>query len=93
MSINNNLVQGDPLLSYSVSSSNQHNYNLPLNYIHNFKIFHQNIHSMRKNFDFFVIHLESFVCQPDIIFLTEIWIKQNEISNYHIYAELVLIRV
>lgn len=78
-----NLSQGDFRLSSPIIESDLP---IPHKHIQNFKIFHQNIRSMRKNFDFFVIHLASFISQPDIIFLTEIWIKQNEISNYHIHG-------
>lgn len=49
-----------------------------------FKIIHQNIRSMRKNFDFFVLHIASMESIPDIIFLTEIWIYEEEKSHYSI---------
>ena len=44
----------------------------------------QNIRSMRKNFDNFLVHLESSQINPDIIFLTEIWLYDDEIDNYKI---------
>lgn len=33
-----------------------------------FFIIHQNIRSIRKNFDLFLTHLESFINKPDLIF-------------------------
>lgn len=51
----------------------------------------QNIRSIRKNFDFLLSHLNCFKHDPDIIFLTEIWINSNEsnffkIDNYNFFA-------
>lgn len=47
-------------------------------FINNFFIIHQNIRSLRKNFDVFLAHLESFLNKPALIFLSEIWIYENE---------------
>jgi len=44
----------------------------------------QQIRSMRKNFDNFLIHLSSLSNKPSIIFLTEIWVFENEVSLYSI---------
>ena len=59
--------------------------------IKNLFIFHQNIRSLRKNFDCLVCNLQSFSSLPNLIFLSEIWIKENEIKNfaingYNLYA-------
>lgn len=53
-------------------------------YFNNFLVVHQNIRSLRKNFDLFVTHLQSFDKQPDMIFLTEIWIYECEIVDFNI---------
>lgn len=49
-----------------------------------FSVIHQNIRSLRKNFDLFYSHLTSLVHLPDLIFLSEIWIYDFEICNYNI---------
>lgn len=55
---------------------------------------HQNIRSLRANFDLFVNHLYLSYknCLPKIIVLSEIWIYENELSfycidNYRMYAK------
>lgn len=50
----------------------------------NMSIVVQNIRSMRKNFDNFLVHLESNKINPDFIFLTEIWLYDDEIDNFKI---------
>lgn len=45
---------------------------------------HQNIRSLRKNFDNFLVHIESLVKLPLVIILSEVWIYQNKLSNYNI---------
>lgn len=47
-------------------------------------ILHQNIRSLRKNFDLLVANLSAFPKQPDFIFLSEIWIFSNEVENFSI---------
>lgn len=49
-----------------------------------FLICHQNIRSLRKNFDHFVAEINSLIISPDIIILTEIWINNNETGYYTI---------
>lgn len=49
-----------------------------------FKILHQNIRSVRANFDCFLVQLEAEKIIPDIIVLTEIWIKESESHLYEI---------
>lgn len=48
------------------------------------KILHQNIRSVRANFDCFLVQLEAEKIIPDIIVLTEIWIKESESHFYEI---------
>lgn len=48
------------------------------------KIFHQNIRSIRQNFDNFLISLTNFDKRPEIIVLSEIWINSNEVQFYEI---------
>lgn len=45
-------------------------------------IINQNIRSLRSNFDEFVVFRENLKRKPDIIILTEIWIKDTEICQY-----------
>lgn len=76
--INNDnvIIHGHSSQSCSpVSSSNTNNI---------FSIFHQNIRSLRANYDSLVIHLESFIQMPKLIFLSEIWISEQELTNYAI---------
>lgn len=47
-------------------------------------IIHQNIRSMRANFDYFIAEITSLQIYPDLIVLTEIWIKNNETIFYKI---------
>lgn len=56
-----------------------------------FKIVHQNIRSVRKNFDLLLAELEATSLDPDIIVLSEVWIMSNEtclydIPHYILYA-------
>lgn len=53
-------------------------------YLNNFLIIHQNIRSMRKNFDNFLVHLNSFLIKPDLIFLSEAWIYDEEVLLFDI---------
>lgn len=50
----------------------------------NFSIINMNIRSLRKNFDSFLLYLESLTYKPNVIILTEIWIKEEEVSLYNI---------
>ena len=49
-----------------------------------FSVVHQNIRSMRANFNNFICHLDSLEVLPSLIFLTEIWINDYELDNYYI---------
>lgn len=49
-----------------------------------FLIIHQNIRSMRQNFDLLIANLEAFTKLPEIIFVSEIWIFSCETSHYSI---------
>ena len=49
-----------------------------------FIIVHQNIRSLRSNFDNLVSNLNAFNRLPDIIFLTELWIYSLEVDNFSI---------
>ncbi len=42
----------------------------------------QDIRSMRKKFDNFLVQLSASDSKPSFIFLTEIWIYENEIDNF-----------
>lgn len=53
-------------------------------FFNNFQMVHQNIRSLRKNFDLLLSNLQSFDKQPDIIFLSEIWIYDCEKNDYNI---------
>lgn len=64
-------------------SSNGENVFISQSYCSNKLFFiHQNIRSLRENFASLVSHLESFVCIPDFIFISEIWIYDFELSDY-----------
>jgi len=47
-------------------------------------IVHQNIRSIRENFDSLLAHLNTSSILPDFIFLSEIWIYKNEVNDYTI---------
>jgi len=49
-----------------------------------FIVLHQNIRSLRQNFDALVCQLSSIHRWPDFIFVTEIWIYSSEINSYSI---------
>lgn len=49
-----------------------------------FSVIHQNIRSLRKNVDSFYSHLASLNHLPDLIFLSEIWIYNFEVSDFSI---------
>lgn len=49
-----------------------------------FSLVHQNIQSLRSNFDMFSLYLVSLATQPDLIFVSEIWIYSNEVSDYNL---------
>lgn len=50
----------------------------------NFTIIHQNIRSMRKNFDLLLNRINTLNFEPDLIFLTETWIFNNEAYLFEI---------
>lgn len=54
-------------------------------------IIHQNIRSMRQNFDSFLVELSSWDKFPEVIILSEIWVKNIELQlyslpNYKLFA-------
>lgn len=49
-----------------------------------FKVLHQNIRSMRKNLCTFLANVETMNNCPSMMFLTEIWIYENELSLYNL---------
>jgi hypothetical protein len=63
-----------------------------LNKITGFVVVHQNIRSMRENFDIFVSDLSILTKLPKVIVFSEIWIKESErelykIDNYSLYLK------
>lgn len=60
--------------------------------MNSFVIIHQNIRSLRKNFDLFLCNITVNSMKPDLIILTEIWINTEEsnfykIPNYNLYTK------
>lgn len=49
-----------------------------------FKIMHQNIRSLRQNLDVFLTELSAINLYPEIIVLSEIWVKSNELDLYNV---------
>ena len=49
-----------------------------------FNIIHQNIRSLRSNFEQFVLHLNEIHEKPQLIVLSEIWISDFEVPAYQI---------
>ena len=49
-----------------------------------FFIVHQNIRSLRQNFDTLIGNLEAFVNLPELIFVSEVWIYSYEVADYSI---------
>jgi hypothetical protein len=47
-------------------------------------IIHQNIRSLRKKFDVFVANRNAYKVKPSLIFLSEIWVNNNELPSYNI---------
>lgn len=58
----------------------------------NIEIVHQNIRSIRANFDLFVAELSARSKLPEIIILTEIWISGYESSLYELPNYMLLIK-
>jgi exonuclease III len=63
-----------------------------LNNVTGFVVLHQNIRSLRENFDLFLSELSTVKRLPDVIVLSEIWIKESEkqlyvIENYTLYVK------
>lgn len=82
-----NIFNDDPhsnLFNMPLENCNNVNFNNIIANPNNFFIIQQNIRSMRKNFDIFLLNLNSFKCKPDFIFLTETWIYEEETSLYSI---------
>lgn len=50
----------------------------------NFSILHQNIQSLRANFDVFSVYVASLITPPDLIFVSEIWIYESECSSFNL---------
>lgn len=53
-------------------------------FLSEFSIIHQNIRSIRKNFDSFLTNLCLLSPKPNIILLSEVWITENESHIYEI---------
>lgn len=49
-----------------------------------FSILHQNIRSLRVNFDTFSAYIATLNPQPDLIFVSEIWIYSHESDEFHL---------
>lgn len=49
-----------------------------------FTVIQQNIRSFRANFDLFLLKFNILVTKPDVIILSEIWIDDHEVVQYHI---------
>ena len=47
-------------------------------------IVHQNMRSLRRNFDLLASNLEAFKDLPDLVFVSEIWIYSDEIEHYYL---------
>jgi hypothetical protein len=58
------------------------NFNSPI--FKNITVVHQNIRSVRKNYDSFLLELHSICLNPEIIILSEVWIMSTEASLYEI---------
>lgn len=56
----------------------------PLNNSNNLSLIHQNIRSLRKNFDLFLVGLQQLERHVDIIILSETWIFNEESKHYEI---------
>jgi len=54
------------------------------NYANSIFIVHQNIRSLRQNFNTLISNLSVFPRKPDFIFVSEIWIFSTEIDNFSI---------
>lgn len=54
------------------------------NRLENFRVVHQNIRSMRENLDLFLSNYSGNSKLPDLLFLSEIWIYDNEVGTYDI---------
>lgn len=86
INVDNNLTLND---NYNLNCIFHHNCNF--NSANSFSIVHQNIRSLRKNFDIFVSHLDASDHRPNLICLSEIWIYDCEkpdfvIPGYTFYA-------
>lgn len=53
-------------------------------YTGHLKLMHQNIRSLRKNFDFLLLKLQSLETLPGVILLTEVWIDDDELNLFQI---------
>jgi hypothetical protein len=49
-----------------------------------FKLLHQNIRSLRQNYDSLICNIQTLSVIPKLIFLSEIWIKDQELANFSI---------
>lgn len=59
--------------------------------IENLLVFHQNIRSLRENFNAFIMYLSRLDKPPDVIVLSEVWINNSEkdlfsINGYNQFA-------
>lgn len=66
------------------TTNSNHSLNICVNNILNFSVFHQNIRSLRENFDTFITNLYIFDDLPSLIFLSEVWIYDYELNYYNI---------
>lgn len=78
-----NLYNSNDVLNTVVCSSLCNNVDFFSSKGNNFHIFHQNIRSMRANFDCFCANFRA-LCLPQIIVLSEIWIEDCELTSYNI---------
>lgn len=79
----NNITPSVNNLNNSNLTSSHCEESIPSN-LPKFSVVHQNIRSIRKNFDSFLIDIFNMNNLPDLIFLSEIWIYEYEKSNYNI---------
>lgn len=67
-------------------------YDSVLNKLNSFYVIHQNIRSIRSNFDSLVAEISTMNVFPDVIILSEVWINEDELklyslSNYKSYIK------
>ena len=75
-----NLDRDDVSKYHDVQSYN----NILNNHIESLKFIHLNMRSVRKKMDFLVAFISSFSCPPDVIAISESWLKPNNSKFYKI---------